>query len=180
MGSFRKRRQNSVTALPERRARSPSRNYHSMRRFDRDITHRRAPLLFLVMLARNRRVGAAHARRVSVGAGAGTDRRIAKTITAASRLRSLALRQGVKAAAQSAVFRDVATAILVWARRGRCGTAKKCRASDRRSAKSQKLFHVLSPDLLAASRGRVKLGHSVPLSNLSKDAKSGSPETTST
>jgi hypothetical protein len=32
----------------------------------------------------------------------------------------------------------------------------------------------------AASRGRVKLGHPVPLSNLSKDAKSGSPETTST
>ena len=31
----------------------------------------------------------------------------------------------------------------------------------------------------AASRGRVKLGHPVPLSNLSKDAKSGSPETTS-
>ena len=28
----------------------------------------------------------------------------------------------------------------------------------------------------AASRGRVKLGHPVPLSNLSKDAKSGSPD----
>jgi len=35
-------------------------------------------------------------------------------------------------------------------------------------------------DLFVASRGRVKPGHPVPLSNLSKDAKSGSPETTST
>jgi len=35
-------------------------------------------------------------------------------------------------------------------------------------------------DLFVASRGRVKLGYPVPLSNLSKDAKSGSPETTST
>ncbi|HXQ74564.1 MAG TPA: hypothetical protein VN844_28930 [Pyrinomonadaceae bacterium] len=32
----------------------------------------------------------------------------------------------------------------------------------------------------SASSGRVKLGHPVPLSNLSKDAKSGSPETMST
>ena len=33
---------------------------------------------------------------------------------------------------------------------------------------------------LSASSGRAKLGHPVPLSNLSKDAKSDSPETTST
>jgi hypothetical protein len=46
--------------------------------------------------------------------------------------------------------------------------------------KSQSFFVFSLQDLLADSRGRVKLGHPVPLSNLSKDAKSGSPETTST
>jgi hypothetical protein len=118
------------------------------------------------MLARNRRVsvGPAHARRVSVGAGARIERRIAKTITAASRRRSLALRQGVKAAAQSAVIHDVTAAILVWARRGRCCTPKKCCAGDRRGARSQKLFHGLSPGFVRGLEGRVKLGHSVPLS----------------
>jgi hypothetical protein len=34
--------------------------------------------------------------------------------------------------------------------------------------------------MFSTSSGRAKLGHSVPLSNLLKDAKSGSPETTST
>jgi hypothetical protein len=122
------------------------RNHHSVRRFDRDImlTSQACPLLFLVMLARNRRISVdpAHARRVSVGAG--TDTRIAKTITAASRRSSLALRQGVKAAAQSAVFRDVTAAILVWARRGRRCTPKKCCAADRRGAKSKALSFSLS------------------------------------
>jgi hypothetical protein len=117
--------------------------------------HRRAPQLFLVMLVRNRRVGVgpAHVRRVSVRAGSGTERRIVKTITAASRRRSLAPSQGVKAAAQSAVFRDVTAAILVWARRGRCCTAKKCCAGDRRGARSQKLFHVLSPGFVCGLEG---------------------------
>ena len=92
------------------------------------------------MLGRNRRVavGPAHTRRVSVGAGAGTERRIAKTITA--RRRSLALRQGVKAAAQSAVIHDVTAAMLVRTRRRRCCIAKKCCAGDRRRARSQKAF----------------------------------------
>src|SRR5262249_9739274 len=105
--------------------------------------------------------------------------RIAKTITAASRRRSPALRQGVKAAAQSAVIHYVTAAILVWTRRGRCGTAKKCCAGDRRGAKRQKLFHVLSPGFVKLPRGPRETRPSVPLSSLSKDAKSGSPETTS-
>jgi hypothetical protein len=33
---------------------------------------------------------------------------------------------------------------------------------------------------LTPTSGRVKLGHPVPLSNLSRELKSGSPETTST
>jgi len=71
--------------------------------------HRRAPLLFLVMLARYRRVGVGPAdiRRRRVGVAGARQGGIAKAIAASSRRRSLALRQGVKAAAQSAVIHDV-------------------------------------------------------------------------
>src|SRR6516162_10611177 len=90
-------------------------------------------------------VSLACARRVGVGVGAAAERRIAKTIAAASRRHGLALRQGVKAAAQRAVFSDVTAAILVRAGRGRSRGAEKCCAGDNRCAEGQKLFHVRSP-----------------------------------
>src|SRR6516164_6829605 len=100
------------------RARPRSRIHPSLRRFDRDRINRPrgvSPLLFLMMLMDDRHISVslACARRGGVGVGAAAERRIAKAIAATSRRHGLALRQGVEAAAQGAVFSDVTAAILV-------------------------------------------------------------------
>jgi len=168
-----------------RRARSRSRNYHSMRRFDRDIkptSQACSPAISgdaCTHSARRRR-SRADIRRRRVGVASARQGGIAKAIAASSRRRCLALRQGVKAATQSAVFIDVTAAILVRARHGRCGTAKKCCAGDRRGAKSQKLFHVLSPEFVRGLEGPRETRPSRPAFELVEGCESGSPETAST
>ena len=140
-----------------------------MGRFDRDITPASQACVIsgdaCAQSARRRRSRGRSARKRTRWLRA--ERRIPKTITAASRRRSLALRQGVKAAAQSAVFRDVAAAILVWARHGRCRHCqKKLRRRSPLAPEVKSFFMFSLQDLFAASRDRVKLGHSVPLSSV--------------
>ena len=133
--------------------------------------HRRAPLLFLVMLARNRRVGVGPAdiRRRHVSVAGARQGRIAKAIAASSRRRCLALRAKLQLRAPYS---------LMSRRQYSCEPAAAGAALPKNAAqaiaaapKVKSFFMFSLQNLFAASRGRVKLGHPVPLSNLSKDAR---------
>ena len=168
-----------------RRARSRSRNYHSMRRFDRDIkptSQACSPAISGDACAESAR------KRRSRGHPAQTRRRCRRSAgkdrEGNRRLVPTPL-PGIAPACQSCSSER---------RNSRCHGGntrldpprrvrhcqKMLRRRSTRRQKSKAFFMFSLQDLSAASRGRVKLGHPVPLSNLSKDAKSGSPETTST
>lgn len=88
-------------------------------------------------------------RLIGVGASAGVAGVwIRNTIAAASRRHGLALRHGLKAAAQRTVFIDVTAAILILARGGRRRHRDKGQCEQRRgrcSGDLQKLFRLVLP-----------------------------------